>query len=529
MLGEKILNYLIEKKIGEGGIGTVYLATHTQLGRKVAIKVLNPELVNRTEIKERFRQEASTLSALQHLNIVTLYDYWEDAKGLFLIMEYVEGLPLDEYLQKYGKISENKALEIFCQILDGVQYAHQKAIVHRDIKPSNIIFEENQNKAKILDFGIAKILKTNTPTQTQAGVKIGTVLYMSPEQVKGENIDIKTDIYSLGVLLYEMLTGKNPYNTQSQSEFTIYNQIINELLPQDTSISAKVRQIIDKATAKNPQNRYQNCEEMKKDILAIIQPQNNNSGNNSGNNANTIRKKNPAKTIEKARQRRDSSFALISVALLALVGIVGYFIYLEVNKTSENLTKNVADVKEFEEDKKPSKEEKKEVKEEKKTKEDLQIDSLKNEIKKIEDFIKSDDQFRKDQMLKKLVITDQIIENDEIGGEFTFEITVTNKLDDVKFKDIFIDVTYYDKAGKEIKTLPKEVESINEGQSIPFKVKENINPAKYTCRLKSATPYNYPNPPTLDSLNKEKENLSEKMEELKKRKQEKAPQPPKGE
>ncbi len=513
MLGEKILNYLIGKKLGEGGVGTVYLATHTQLGRQVAIKVLNPELVNRAEVKERFRQEASTLSALQHLNIVTLYDYWEDEKGLFLIMEYVEGLPLDEYLQKNGKISEKKALEIFVQILDGFQYAHQKAIVHRDIKPSNLVFDEQQNKVKILDFGIAKILKNTAPTQTQAGIKIGTVLYMSPEQVKGGTIDAKTDIYSLGVTLFELITGKNPYNPQSQSEFTIYNQIINEALPDDTLISPQVRKIIDKATAKNPQNRYQNCEEMKNDILAVVQP---NTQNLNVTIKNPTIKKPINKDIEKVRQRRDSSFALISIGLLALVGVVSYFIYLEISKNTIKEPKNIANVDDFDKDAKvETKEEKKEVKEEKKTKEDLELDSLERQIKKIDDNIKTIDQYRKDEMRKKLVVTDQLLDNDEISGEFTFEVTVTNKLDDVKFKDIVIEATYFDKSGKEIKSSTKEIESINEGQTIPFKLKENINPAKYTCKLKSATPYNYPAPPTLDSLNKEKTDINEKIEELK--------------
>ena len=159
MIGERVLSYQIESLLGEGGVGRVYLATHTQLGRKVAIKVLNPALVNHPEVRERFRNEATTLSALQHINIITLYDYIEDERGLFLIMEYASGSPLDEYISKTsGPIPEMKAIYFFSQILDGFAYAHNRGVIHRDIKPSNIIIT-NEADVKILDFGIAKILK----------------------------------------------------------------------------------------------------------------------------------------------------------------------------------------------------------------------------------------------------------------------------------------------------------------------------------------------------------------------------------
>ncbi|NJO00664.1 MAG: serine/threonine protein kinase [Bacteroidia bacterium] len=224
MIGERILNYKVESLLGEGGVGKVYLATHTQLGRKVAIKALNPDLVNNHEVRERFRNEATTLSSLQHVNIITLYDYLEEDRGLFLIMEYADGNSLDKYiLRSTGLIPEQKVIFFFNQLLEGVAYAHNKGIIHRDIKPSNIIITKDAD-VKILDFGIAKILKEGQRNITKTGTKLGTVLYMSPEQVEGKFVDKRTDIYSLGVTLFEMLAGRPPYNEADLTEYAVYRK-----------------------------------------------------------------------------------------------------------------------------------------------------------------------------------------------------------------------------------------------------------------------------------------------------------------
>ena len=272
MIGERILNYKIESVLGEGGVGKVYLATHTQLGRKVAIKVLNPALVNEPRVRERFRNEATTLSGLQHLNIVTLYDYFEDEKGLFLILEYAQGKALDEYIKNTsGPIPEQKTIYFFNQILDGLAYAHHKGIIHRDVKPSNLIITSDAD-VKILDFGIAKILKEGRNNITKTGAQLGTVLYMSPEQVKGEPVDLRTDVYSLGVTLFEMLTGRSPYSDKVYTEFEVYQKILNEPLPPAKSvypaISDHMQSVILKATHKNPNERFQSCEEFKEAINA---------------------------------------------------------------------------------------------------------------------------------------------------------------------------------------------------------------------------------------------------------------------
>ena len=264
MIGKKILNYEIKKLLGEGGMGNVYLAEHTQLGRKVAVKSLHPQLVKNEGLRARFKKEASTMAHLQHPKIVTLYDYVEEEDGLFLIMEFVEGLPLDEYIrEKSGPIPSEIAIPMMMQILDAFSYAHSKGIVHRDIKPSNIIISD-RDEIKILDFGIAKLLSEAGNKLTKTGTQMGTVFYMSPEQVQGKDIDIRSDIYSLGVTFYQMLTGISPYDGMT-TEFEVYSKIVSEPLPNASSLYPGVPEFLDKvilkATAKNKADRFQSCEE----------------------------------------------------------------------------------------------------------------------------------------------------------------------------------------------------------------------------------------------------------------------------
>lgn len=270
MIGTQIQNYRIERLIGEGGMGNVYLGVHTHIGRKVAIKALNPVLAKNPEIRERFKNEASMLSQLHHPNIVQLYDYVEAQEGVFLIMEYAEGQPLDEYIEKVtGPIPEEKAIPMFSKILDGVAYAHRKNVVHRDIKPSNIIVNA-EGKVKILDFGIAKIIGDTSHKLTKTGTKLGTVLYMSPEQVKGETLDYRTDIYSLGITLFEILTGRCPFEGSS-TEYEVYKKIVEEPLPDARTfypaVSAHLSEVIYRATNKDLSARYQSCSDFKKDLI----------------------------------------------------------------------------------------------------------------------------------------------------------------------------------------------------------------------------------------------------------------------
>ena len=254
-------NYEILRKIGEGAQGEVYLAKDKRLGRKVAIKSLHVDLITNTVLKERFIGEAKLLGQLSHSSIVTLYDYIVDTSGYHLIMEYLKGNQLDDYINKVsGPINEIRAIDIFLQVLDGIHHIHKLNIVHRDIKPSNIIIDEN-DKIKLLDFGIAKDY-SNDPNLTVVGQSVGgTPMYMSPEHISNAKITVQSDIYSLGVTFWNMLTGKAPY--QGLSLAKIYSKIENEELPAIEKIypfaSKKLNDIIKKATAKDPKKRYDSC------------------------------------------------------------------------------------------------------------------------------------------------------------------------------------------------------------------------------------------------------------------------------
>ena len=271
-IGKIIFNYEVIDVIGHGGMGIVLKGRHIHLkNRIVAIKVLAPTLVNNQEIRERFKNEAETLAMLSHKNIVRLYDYYEDEKGqAFLIMEYVEGVSLYDIIHKQkGPLSEEEIKQYFSQILDGFHYAHENGIIHRDVKPSNIIITPEGN-AKILDFGIAKVLGSNLEL-TKTGARVGTILYMSPEQVLAKPIDRRSDIYSLGVVLFEAATGEFPFPTKNVTEFQIYEAIIKNKIPNPLDIKPDIPQYIvnaiKKATAKDPDDRFQDCMEFKNALM----------------------------------------------------------------------------------------------------------------------------------------------------------------------------------------------------------------------------------------------------------------------
>jgi tRNA A-37 threonylcarbamoyl transferase component Bud32 len=270
MIGKIISNYKLISVIGEGGMGVVFLAEHIHFSRQAAVKSLHKKLLANKNIKERFKNEAATLSQIQHPNIVKLYDYAETEYGSFLIMEFVDGVLLDDYIKnESGPIKEDNAIKIMTGLLSGFSYAHSKNIVHRDVKPSNVIISRDFSVVKILDFGIAKILGDDSRNLTKDGSQMGTVYYMSPEQVKGLKLDKRSDIYSLGVTLFQMVTGINPYETHT-TEFEIYTKITQEDLPDAKSVypyvSDKIEYVIKKATRKNVEDRYRSCEEMMNDL-----------------------------------------------------------------------------------------------------------------------------------------------------------------------------------------------------------------------------------------------------------------------
>lgn len=270
MIGREILNYRIEKIIGEGGMGTVYLASHTKIPNRIsAIKVLKSNFLQNENLKNRFRREMEIMAGMTHENIVKLEQFDEDDLGMYLIMEYFKGVEIDDYLKnKIGVFPEEKAIPLMIQILKAFSFAHNKGIVHRDIKPGNILINQEANQVKVLDFGIAK-MKDDSSMQTKSGAQIGTVFYMSPEQVHGKELDARSDIYALGVTFYQMLTGINPYHDLN-TEYEIYNKITKEDLPDPREIypgvSERMVNILRKSLAKNPAERFQTCDDF---ILAL--------------------------------------------------------------------------------------------------------------------------------------------------------------------------------------------------------------------------------------------------------------------
>ena len=264
----KLANYKIIKKIGSGGMGDVYLGEHTVLENKVAIKSLHAPLVKDEDFRKRFRKEAKTQWKLSHPNIVKLIDFQEQKDGLFLIMEYVEGKQLNDYISKdSGPIPEDKLIPLFIQILSAIKYAHNKGLVHRDIKPANVLITPSGD-AKVLDFGIAKQSAEDSGL-TKTGVQVGTVSYMSPEQVRAEKVDKLSDIYSLGVTLFQMAVGKAPYAGQT-NQFNIQLDIVSNPFPKARShypsVSDKIEAIIEKATQKKKSDRFQSCEDFIKSL-----------------------------------------------------------------------------------------------------------------------------------------------------------------------------------------------------------------------------------------------------------------------
>jgi serine/threonine protein kinase len=267
MIGTEISHYKIMKKLGQGGMGHVYLAEDIRLGRKTALKLLAPEFSRDETIKERFKREAQAVAALNHKNIVTIFEFGEFQGNPYIVMEYVEGESLRDR-QRRKNLMLKEIVSISGQICEGLSKSHKTGIIHRDLKPENILFDQDGH-VKILDFGLAKF--RNHENITQKSTRVGTINYMSPEQLQGRDVDAQSDIFSLGIMLYELFTGSMPF--KGDYEASIIYSILHEQpkLVKDFNMDLpeKVQNIIDKALAKEKDDRYLSVDELAKDLKLL--------------------------------------------------------------------------------------------------------------------------------------------------------------------------------------------------------------------------------------------------------------------
>ena len=270
--GDKINDrYQIIKTIGEGGMANVYLALDTILNRQVAVKILRGDLADDEKFVRRFQREALSASKLNHPNIVEMYDVGEDNGQYYIVMEYVSGKTLKSLVKKRGALTLPEVIDIMTQLLSAVMCAHDSYIIHRDIKPQNVMILED-GKVKIMDFGIAMALNSNELTQTNS--VMGSVHYLPPEQANGSGSTIKSDIYSLGILMYELLIGKVPFKGDNAVEIAIkqMKEPIPSICQQNPDIPQSIENIVIRACAKNPKNRYDSVKEMYDDIQNALTP-----------------------------------------------------------------------------------------------------------------------------------------------------------------------------------------------------------------------------------------------------------------
>jgi TolB-like protein len=268
MIGQVISHYKIVEKLGSGGMGIVYKAEDTKLRRTVALKFLPLELTSDEEAKKRFIHEAQAASALQHNNICTIHEIDETPDGqLFISMDYYEGETLKNKISR-ELLSINEVIEIITQISEGLNNAHEHGIIHRDIKPANI-FIANENTVKILDFGLAK--KIDRTQFTKVGVRFGTTDYMSPEQIKGEKVDNRSDIWSLGIILYEMLAGQPPFKADYEQAvvYLILNQEPEDVKKFREDVPNRLLTILEKSIAKEREDRYEDVVSMLEDLRKV--------------------------------------------------------------------------------------------------------------------------------------------------------------------------------------------------------------------------------------------------------------------
>lgn len=263
-------SYRILSELGSGGMAVVYKAVQPALDRLVAIKELRAELAHDTQIRARFEREATSLAAIQHGNIVHVYDYIKDDESAYIVMEYVDGIDLFDLLGETGALPPDVATVVGLQLAEALEYAHYRGIVHRDIKPSNVLVSRT-GEVKVMDFGIAR--DAERVDLTQVGMSLGTPAYMSPEQIAGDRIDFRADIFCFGIVLYEMLTGKKPWGEDEQGR-TVTRKVLYEphVSPRahNPQFLPELEAIIDRCLKKDPAERFQSTHELRRELHRFV-------------------------------------------------------------------------------------------------------------------------------------------------------------------------------------------------------------------------------------------------------------------
>jgi serine/threonine-protein kinase len=307
--------YKLEAKLGSGGMSTVYLARDGTLDRQVAVKVMHREMSEQPDQLERFRQEARAVAKISHPNVVAVIDAGEDGGHPYIVFEYVEGETLKQRIARVGALETQEALAYAIEIARGLTVAHARNMVHRDIKPQNVLIDA-EGRAKLTDFGISRQLEQDGMTAT--GRVLGTTDYVAPEQAMGHPVDPRSDIYSLGVVLYEMLVGQVPFHADSQVGVAMKH--VNEELPdvqmRRPDISAAAALVVERATAKEPADRYQEVGEMIDDLSTALEVEAARAGSTTGEATSILDAVPPAKRKLSSRTR----WSWAAIALLVLVG-----------------------------------------------------------------------------------------------------------------------------------------------------------------------------------------------------------------
>ena len=317
--------YRLESKLGAGGMSTVYLALDEVLDRPVAIKLLHREISEEADQLERFRREARAAARLSHPNLVGVIDAGEDDGRPYIVFEYVEGRTLKRRIKEEGSLPVDEAVAYAIEIGRGLTAAHARKLVHRDVKPQNVLIDPD-GRAKVTDFGIARSLEATGLTAT--GRVVGTTDYVSPEQAMGEDVDERSDVYSLGVVLYEMLTGDVPFRAETQVGVAMKH--VNEPMPdvqaRRPEVSAAVAAVVDRATTKDPRDRYATVAEMVRDLEQTLEVEAARRGGTSGE-ATSVLDSVPKSRRRLGRRRRMSgvgiAMAIVGIALIVAALIFG--------------------------------------------------------------------------------------------------------------------------------------------------------------------------------------------------------------